>query len=638
MQNDTFKRFSRDLQDALVMPASYLSKKTKKTTLGERRYRPPSLARLTFTKSSYVDIDEDGARGVGGLEIERESELGTAGRGNGVFTPRSDSTSDCDSLHNFSLSTISKTSYDDNHSFTSSNGSTTEFLGISQQHLQQLQQQQQQHPISIGKRSRASSFLKSPLSPGAFGIGNILGGRGFGGGGSCVGSFGGDGGRIYPDLADEPALVHCPVSVTSLDQFSPERHAWVKECLNPNSNHKLKESPHLNDVLKSEKAWNTVEGNRYEARSSEELAASIMNFSKTGYNNLNEATGLLLVKLIQFTNRATSKIFDLECTLRVGGVERASHPSRSFKDNPGNTATMNEIFLFDVDKSFQLELEVTGTPVATKFGTMAGFCNTQMVHLGRLVLSLPLDSMAKSIRTYKLQRMGPADAVGHQLPGGIKIQPRGKADCEIVIMLGVHVLQEPIEDRSWETEVLYQCNLTIMTRGARMGSWKRYWVVLEGSAVKLYDAEYQLKRVSIATISLAFIQKIQPPDYDKVDVSSNGFSLVVIPSGVDMSNASEFDLSDMDYNVYAFTDSAYLHDCWTANLEEALDQYRENMAKRSVVERAKRDRLRRGLVAVNDPVAATNSSQIGSTRPSTATRAEDDESERPELIDLKFVS
>jgi hypothetical protein len=48
---------------------------------------------------------------------------------------------------------------------------------------------------------------------------------------------------------------------------------------------------------------------------------------------------------MQVTNRATSKLFDIECNLRIGNVERTSHPARSFKDNPGNTATMNEVFL-----------------------------------------------------------------------------------------------------------------------------------------------------------------------------------------------------------------------------------------------------------------------------------------------------
>lgn len=69
------------------------------------------------------------------------------------------------------------------------------------------------------------------------------------------------------------------------------------------------------------------------------------------------------------------------------------------------------------------------------------------------------------MRTYKLQRLNLSE--GTQ-PSGIKIQSKEKADCEIVLMIGVHVLEEPVEDRSWETEVIYQGDLTVMTRGSRM--------------------------------------------------------------------------------------------------------------------------------------------------------------------------
>jgi len=51
---------------------------------------------------------------------------------------------------------------------------------------------------------------------------------------------------------------------------------------------------------------------------------------------------------MQVTNKASTKIFDVEWNLRVGAQEGTSHPSRSFKDNPGNTATMNEVFMLYV--------------------------------------------------------------------------------------------------------------------------------------------------------------------------------------------------------------------------------------------------------------------------------------------------
>ena len=94
----------------------------------------------------------------------------------------------------------------------------------------------------------------------------------------------------------------------------------------------------------------------------------------------------------------------------------------------------------DVNEPFQLDMEITGTPVATKFGTMAGFTNNQMVHLGNLQLAFSLESMEKSVRTYKLRR--------HMHDSQYGVKSSVKTDCEIVVMVGLHVLEEPIEDRS----------------------------------------------------------------------------------------------------------------------------------------------------------------------------------------------
>ncbi|KAG0361672.1 hypothetical protein BGZ54_009008 [Gamsiella multidivaricata] len=327
----------------------------------------------------------------------------------------------------------------------------------------------------------------------------------------------------------------------------------------------------LNNVLKSRQAWDTIE------------------------SHPNEPIGLLFVKLfeqqqqqqrqrqrqkkvIQVTNKASSKLSDVEWSLRVNSVERTSYPTRSFKDNSGNTATMNEIFLFDVSEPFQLQMTVESSPVPTKFGTMAGLSNPQPSMLGQLELSFCLEQMEKSIRTYKLRPPTAEDSS----------KSSAKPDCEVVIMIGLHILEEPVLDRSWETEVLYQGFLTFMTRGSGLASWKRYWAVLEGRAVKLYDAEYQQKRDVIAVIPLVHILGVQPPDLDKVDVGANGFSMVVDPKGVDMNTLScRADPSELDYSLYAFTDSAHLYKIWNAHLEDALDQYQENMIYQERIVKAK---------------------------------------------------
>ncbi|KAG0347966.1 hypothetical protein BGZ54_004748, partial [Gamsiella multidivaricata] len=111
MQSDAFKRFGKDLQDALVIPVNYINKKTKKiTTLNEKR-KSMGLSGLTIS-SPHIKSQQFCETWMSKHDADA-----------GLYTPWSDSISDSMSLNNFSLSTLSKTSCDDNPSLTSSNGS-----------------------------------------------------------------------------------------------------------------------------------------------------------------------------------------------------------------------------------------------------------------------------------------------------------------------------------------------------------------------------------------------------------------------------------------------------------------------------------------------------------------------------------
>ncbi|KAF9583696.1 hypothetical protein BGW38_008833 [Lunasporangiospora selenospora] len=635
MQNDTFKRFSRDLHGALVVPANYLSKKNKKPPLHEKKRSAGQSDFSIADKTHYHHHRENNSY----LNIERNSHFHSPALSTASLA------SDSVSVHNFSLSTISKTS-DDNQSFTSLNGSCAGTLGMGyphnplplppfQPHQQQGQSQSLQRPLSLSIKTRKmglGSLVRSPLSP----TGATL-----------------KYGRLFPNESptcpqeQQPAMVHCPPSVSSIDQLSPERRQWVRDCLQPMNDSMAasntqsrtfgQESLHMSgSIIKSGRAWDTVgrhEQGRHQSMDDERVPAGVIlnrqSFTKSGYRNTNEPTGLVLAKLMQVSNKATSKVFDIECSLRVGNVERTSYPSRSFKDSPGNTATMNEIFLFDINEPSHLEVEVTGTPVATKFGTMAGFTNSQVVHLGYINIPLSLKSTGKAVRTYKLHRRIPlgdgtypsatAASSGFNLHTGLQFHgnntstssiakaiAKEKVDCEIVLMIGIHALEEPIEDRSWETEIIYQGDLTFMTRGVtRMASWKRYWTVLRGNSIKVYDAEYQLRRDAVAIIPLASVVNVHPPDYDKVDIGANVLAIAVDSTFVNMDprqglakgqpvpSEEDVDLSDMDFKIYAFADSAYLHGVWKASLEEGLEQYRENMGLRREVLAARQYRLQK---------------------------------------------
>ncbi|KAG0043145.1 hypothetical protein BGZ83_011782, partial [Gryganskiella cystojenkinii] len=356
--------------------------------------------------------------------------------------------------------------------------------------------------------------------------------------------------KVY--AKEEPPVIHFPSSICSMDQFSPQRQTWIHSVLNTDP------TP----------SWE---------------------------------------------QRATTKIFDVEWNLRVGAQERTSHPSRSFKDNPGNTATMNEVFMFEVNDPFQLEVTVLGNPVATKFGTMAGLCNNNTANLGHLGLSFCLEPMEKSIHTYRLT------------PDPAKSNV--KSDCEVVIMVALHIAEEPEEDVSWETETMYQGYLTLMTRGGRTASWKRYWAVLEGRAIKLYDAEYQLKRDVLAVLPLAHITGVQLPDYEKVDVGANALTLVVDPHGVDPRTQFQIDPEELDFCMYAFSDSAPLFEVWKAHLEESLDQYQINMAHRQEAQKTRAARQAGQSLSRQSFESSVSPTPLDGL----------DERLRTELIDMKYI-
>lgn len=108
-----------------------------------------------------------------------------------------------------------------------------------------------------------------------------------------------------------------------------------------------------------------------------------------------------------------------------------------------------------------------GNPVMTKFGSMPGFCNNQTVNLGNLGLSFCLEPMEKSIHTYRLT------------PDSAKCSV--KTDCEVVVMVAMHIAEEPVEDISWETETLHQDFLTLMTRGGRTAVRESRWLKLHAN-------------------------------------------------------------------------------------------------------------------------------------------------------------
>ncbi|KAG0333270.1 hypothetical protein BG004_000912 [Podila humilis] len=293
MQNDAFKRFSRDLQEALVIPVNYLNKKAKKIPSSRHDKKNKvgaSSVVLAGLQAGAIGPYSKSNNESNNNNFNSKSYGGGGGGGEGLQHEKIGPQyrcSDSVSLHNFSLSTISKTSVDDNQSFTShgSSSSVTLASGMSANNSFKF------GGSTVGVATAGGGYggsggggcggnkssLKSPLSP-----------KVFTNHGSLVGGSGGFASAVSL-MREDPPLVHCPPSVATLDQFSPERLAWVKDCIYQQSNMTMMTTssattigttttkPSLllssstpssssalvqpNDVLKtSSQAWDTIEG------------------------------------------------------------------------------------------------------------------------------------------------------------------------------------------------------------------------------------------------------------------------------------------------------------------------------------------------------------------------------------------
>jgi hypothetical protein len=134
-------------------------------------------------------------------------------------------------------------------------------------------------------------------------------------------------------------------------------------------------------------------------------------------------------------------------------------------------------------------------------------------------------------------------------------------------------------------------------------------------------------------IPLAHVSRVQLPDYEKVDVGANGFSMVVSPQGVDLKSLT-IDPSELDYCIYAFTDSSHFHEVWLAHLEETIEQYQENMVKRR--EMAVTRMNRRALQSLSRHSFETTGSSVPAT-PLGDLLEEGGDVREEESIDVKFV-
>ena len=135
------------------------------------------------------------------------------------------------------------------------------------------------------------------------------------------------------------------------------------------------------------------------------------------------------------------------------------------------------------------------------------------------------------------------------------------------------------------------------------------------------------QRDVMGVLPLAHITGVQPPDCEKVDVGANGLSLLVDPHGVGPKTGAGVCRDELDFCMYAFSDSAQSCEVWSAHLEEALDQYKFNMARRMEVLKSRAARQAR---------QSLSRQSFESSLPPSPLEGLDDRL-RTELIDMRYV-
>lgn len=131
----------------------------------------------------------------------------------------------------------------------------------------------------------------------------------------------------------------------------------------------------------------------------------------------------------------------------------------------------------------------------------------------------------------------------------------------------------------------------------------------------------------IAVLPLAHITGVQPPDHEKVDVGANGLSLVVDHHGVDSKTGTGVCQDELDFCMYAFSDSSQSYDVWSAHLEEALYQFQFNMTRRMEAQKSRAARQARQSLSRQSFESSVPPTPLDGL----------DERLRTELIDMRYV-
>ncbi|KAI7870329.1 hypothetical protein BDF14DRAFT_1955281 [Spinellus fusiger] len=259
-----------------------------------------------------------------------------------------------------------------------------------------------------------------------------------------------------------------------------------------------------------------------------------------------QSKAMFYLRVLQVISKNHIKGSHFRCSVQAGQDVFMGERGTSEKSGKNTILTeLEETFLCDFDQPSKIVLKVYSHSHSI-LHTLTG--NTSETCVGQHIFQVNLNPLDKKLRRYTLEDSDSSSGASYQ----------------VLVIFGTYVSKDA--QMMINNSCIYAGYITLYVRGQRAARWHRYWAVLLGPHLNLYDFEAKETREVLHTISLAsLVDVFHPPDDNEVqvDVGSNGLILQFSPAAVDYANTPMGSSTTcLERRVYLLPDSVEIAQEW----------------------------------------------------------------------------
>ncbi|CAO3623354.1 unnamed protein product [Cunninghamella blakesleeana] len=343
-------------------------------------------------------------------------------------------------------------------------------------------------------------------------------------------------------------LVHCNGPYHTLDQLPDEKWQWIR---NPS----LAESQQgLQNPLAN---WSSISSLvfRKPHRQFESKSFSIIKPKPLA------PKAMLYLRVLQITSQDTSKPGFFRCEVKIGDEICTSSYTISEKCGKNSVqANLDETFLFDISESSEATLSIYSQqkPSIHFFQSQHSFNHHDDDYIGQYTLNVQISAIQKNVQRH------------------VMVDPHGQ-HYQMVIVQGVYVshrYQTMINE-----SILIRDYLTVHVRGANAPKLERFWSVVRGVQLELYD--YNLKESNRPTYIIPLCTLIQAyhsdmDDQEILPINQNQLTLQFSEETLYGTYRDVFlDNPDFECQMYILTDCLQSSKAWEHILNYVVSIFEE---------------------------------------------------------------